>query len=848
MLMLLFTSPGRISAEDAPDQLSVKMDVDFGKDTGQNFGSLFEIYDREGNVVAGAGFLGAYNTQPRSDRGRLHFFLKPKSVKPEVTELSRVNLQTGVYLSDLGDSLYARTRNGPDSSYYRFNRTSKSWKVDPSVSSYNINVAGKLLVIESKKIVYGEQIILDLTDSKDFIGENYYANGHLFLKLLTSPAKLETNRLVAIPWSPDEKEIKVDRLRETAFPLRSDREFVYSFGQLENKTIAATNTGGVYVFDGKKWEVLFEPDMKTSFQIYSIMNYYDRLLMGHYPTGELYSYDGQKLTLLKNWPPVMQGVSGSAREAQSLAIYGGDLYSGVWPWGEVWRYDRNNQKWNFTRRMFSHPQITDKVTHPYEAETKKTNTVYNLWGQRVTSLVPFDDSLYVSTSSKSGFVYDKKYDFLSQSQWEDYGKVYKLTIPGQFSVPTRWKNGPTSFEFTFNGTEMVVHQDGQLLGKQTVNSKELLPHAPADIQWGRGVYGSFAGDILKRKSNLDRPLIGAYLNLGRLLHSGMTVQERKDRIDQAVARFASDGFNTLCPYVTDTSGNAYYSSKLINKNKSPDFDVVGYVIKQAHANSLDVYPVFCVLACSRGILLEHPEWALRTLDAKPMGHICPMHPAARKWITETLHEFVSLYPTQGILLDYLRYYNRPTLLDEASLSEYNKWASSQPASNEKELMQQFKEQGISKLAHQISQAVRAVRPGIKIAIYSWGPHVAKNHQVAQPWPLWSQRGDIDMVNISGYCYRDNYGDKYLEVFTKRIADAVKLNQSVRGRADVTFCLGVETSHGKVTSATEINDYLKAASQLEINGTIFFTWNTIQPYLEEMKQKQYISEFVKQIQD
>ena len=56
----------------------VSMRIDLGRDLGQNFGSLFEETDELGNVVAGVGFLGVHNTEARSDRRNLHFFLKPQ--------------------------------------------------------------------------------------------------------------------------------------------------------------------------------------------------------------------------------------------------------------------------------------------------------------------------------------------------------------------------------------------------------------------------------------------------------------------------------------------------------------------------------------------------------------------------------------------------------------------------------------------------------------------------------------------------------------------------------------------------------------------------------------------------
>jgi hypothetical protein len=60
----------------------------------------------------------------------------------------------------------------------------------------------------------------------------------------------------------------------------------------------------------------------------------------------------------------MKGVADWSREAQTTTIYRGDLYAGVWPWGELWRLDTVTKKWRLAQRMFSYPQLTAKFGHP----------------------------------------------------------------------------------------------------------------------------------------------------------------------------------------------------------------------------------------------------------------------------------------------------------------------------------------------------------------------------------------------------------------------------------------------------------------------------------------------------
>ena len=67
------------SAWSADSKFRVRLEVDLERDNGrENFGTLFQAVDAEGEVVAGAGYVGSYNTQARSDRRSLHFFVKSK--------------------------------------------------------------------------------------------------------------------------------------------------------------------------------------------------------------------------------------------------------------------------------------------------------------------------------------------------------------------------------------------------------------------------------------------------------------------------------------------------------------------------------------------------------------------------------------------------------------------------------------------------------------------------------------------------------------------------------------------------------------------------------------------------
>ena len=147
-------------------------------------------------------------------------------------------------------------------------------------------------------------------------------------------------------------------------------------------------------------------------------------------------------------------------------IYRGDLFVGVWPWGEVWRYDADAKQWLSLGRMFSLPEVTDKVVHPFEQEIHDYNTannakiVHNNWGQRVTSMAPLGADLMLSTSAKAPWPRETRFAFLTDEVYAQYGRVIRVNMPGNVSAPLAWRNGPTELQFIVENDRLRILQDG----------------------------------------------------------------------------------------------------------------------------------------------------------------------------------------------------------------------------------------------------------------------------------------------------------------------------------------------------------------------------------------------------
>jgi hypothetical protein len=488
--------------------LSVGVTVDLGEDRGQNFGSLFEMKDAAGRVVAGAGFPAVYNTRFRMDRQTIQFFVRPPARQEEFTfeRLPRPDDHCGLYMFDYAGRLFAinESAGGP---FSEWNPDASSWRpatgeVEGLKTSYDgvVRLGSGILRFDDGAVTYEGRTVLPAATVGRY-ANFYYAQGRLFFYHTVRSETDGSTRICACRWTP-ESPAPIDVEQADAIRVEPVGATTWAYGHLGEQVLTVSNHGGVFVHDGTGWKVLRERVPNVSYQVYSVVTYYDRLLLGHYPTGEVFEFDGQNLTRKEGFPPKLPTVSSSARECQTLAIYGGELFAGVWPWGEVWRHDRAADRWESLGRLFTHPEAHNRTVHPYEEDAVRHGLVANQWGQRVTSAVTIGPSLMFSTSAKSNALWESKFeDFLSDSERKEYGAVLRLTIPGNVSAPIAWKSEPINLQFIVSGDRMTVMEDGSEVGSAAFEPTFLKEFKPETVAWGQGMYGDLIGSITKQATS-----------------------------------------------------------------------------------------------------------------------------------------------------------------------------------------------------------------------------------------------------------------------------------------------------------------------------------------------------------
>jgi hypothetical protein len=481
--------------------IDVSITVDFGRDTGQNFGTLFEAQDSDGRLVYGAGFSSVYNTYHRGERYKVQFFIRPSDdAAYDMQRLPRFSDDTGTYLYPLGDEMIARGYGDDYGKPVVWNEATGAWDWIPADQNPGYGpaqVRGKVLTYKDRHLFYDGRLILPAADVGRY-GIPYYGQGHLQFYHTHDAADDAEDfiRAVAVPWSPYDDDLTVDMSKAVTMDIKFLREFAYSWGQLGDITVNCSNWGGVYAFNGKQWSVVVEADDKTSYQGYAMINYRDKLYMAQYPTGFLFEFDGDTMTVLNQQPPVPANVTPSAREAQTVQIYRGELFVGVWPWSELWRLDPDTQSWSMLQRMFTHPQPHTDPVHPYEQEAKAADVVINIFGQRLTSLAPLHNDLFITTSSKDGSrATGEPMGFLSESQRDEYGTVYRMTMPGNLAAVMTWKDQPTTLRFVADGNRMAVYQDGTLIAENATDVLAPIDLSNVTVTSGAGVFGPLVGAV-----------------------------------------------------------------------------------------------------------------------------------------------------------------------------------------------------------------------------------------------------------------------------------------------------------------------------------------------------------------
>lgn len=463
------------------EEFDIIIEAELGEDQGQGLGTLFTARDSAGRVILGAGFQDSFSTNIRDNCRMLAFFCKEQNETVQIEAIGKPfhqEINAARLIADQG--IFAFYYDDPVQVDRNFGIAAE-WMPDGLFGVQYIGAKRLSMVddpLNGPVLLFDDQVIYSP-------GENFL---FYFSKGIVAVFHYDPDRVyIGQQDFAQDPFIDLDRLAEYSID-----GFPYIFGTYNDELIIGTTVGAIYSYKNEELKVIREND-GTSFQLYSAIKVNDRLMMGHYPSGSIYVYDGDGLREFEHPIPVPVNANENERETQTLCLFNGDLYAGLWPWGELWRFNFNSQNWQFVDRLFYIPETSPDFKSPYEAEMEAVGGEYNYWGQRVTNMVPFRDSLYISTMNKRGYPYiPAAHSFLSEEALEQYGQIHRLSGPLQITSPISWRN-TTTFRFKISSGKLSMFQDGELL--QEIES-DALRYGCGKVQAvtvGNGVFGSFGG-------------------------------------------------------------------------------------------------------------------------------------------------------------------------------------------------------------------------------------------------------------------------------------------------------------------------------------------------------------------
>ena len=468
--------------------MTIRLNYKPEPDLGQSLGTLFELKNSDGEVIFGAGFDDAHSTYMRDNNRQLIFYHRSSAPEAEVTPMGKPfgPDTNGVRLQVDSSTILAVGNYGrgepwltPDSQG-GWKTIDVSWEDETETYGGSQLVNNGRLIFENERITYNGEAIYTSTLGA---GRYYYVNGQMVI------CHVKPDMLYVAPWKPGET-ITLENAR--SFPIVGS---VFTLGNYDGEILITTNVGEFYSYRGGELTTHRVTDGK-SWQGYSMTRFYDKVLIGQYPTGSLFQYDKDGLKPFEPAIPVPEGVSANAREAQTLAIYGGHLYVGVWPWGELWRFDHEAKAWTLVTRVFTQPALSMEDQEPYARAMKDKPPAYNAWGQRIVNLTNFGSSMYIATMNKGGTPWIPEVQtIIPESAVAEYGAVHRFTAPGQIAGPFEWKES-TELEFRLRGSDFAAFQDKRIVCPAKLNLTQPLGElSEANLSLGDGIYGPVSGSV-----------------------------------------------------------------------------------------------------------------------------------------------------------------------------------------------------------------------------------------------------------------------------------------------------------------------------------------------------------------
>lgn len=322
-------------------------------------------------------------------------------------------------------------------------------------------------------------------------------------------------------------------------------------------------------------------------------------------------------------------------------------------------------------------------------------------------------------------------------------------------------------------------------------------------------------------------------------------------------------------------GDAYYNSSIEPRgfDVKEDFDPLEYLIKKTRNTDIRIHAwvnISFVMNAkdypgpANHVLTKHPEWVTCDYTGRPMTEytqkelednllegffLDPAIPEVKQYCYDIIRDIISKYDIDGVHLDYIRYpysgYNThyKKFMSEfgynpASRKIFKKKYGFDPLSinREKEskakiLFDRFRTDQVTEIVRNIHYIVKQKNNSLTVSAAVMPRYDYGKKAYFQDWPLWLNRGYIDLACVMSYTENPATYAEYIDYAVKT------------GSRDRIF-MGVMIR--KKTSVKTIMDEITAAYNSGARGYILFSFDHNEDYIDRISRVIEYSRYVQML--
>jgi uncharacterized lipoprotein YddW (UPF0748 family) len=316
--------------------------------------------------------------------------------------------------------------------------------------------------------------------------------------------------------------------------------------------------------------------------------------------------------------------------------------------------------------------------------------------------------------------------------------------------------------------------------------------------------------------------------------------EGKKQIQAIVQKAKDANINILSPFAMgNRTFDEYDTNNKYHTRIFKQYDPLKLFREECTKAGIELHPAVCLLPegaeTLKGILKDHPEWAMRA-GSKKKGWLDPSVPEVQTYRIKEIVDLVKRYKLDGIMLDYARISLGPSDRGAEIYQEkfgidprkyrygtpehikWYKWASSH----------------LDDMVGKVHIELKKIDPNIKISAYIQGNKysgVAQWENVHQNHLEWLRKGYLDIICPTGYIY----DMLRFRAWSKRQIDAC---HEANPNVPCAITIGVLSSHGALISSDEMTEQVKILRQLNGEGASFFRWKYLEKWLKPLNKDCY----------